>query len=407
MKLKAYQSVTLTTMLALFTTSSLLPIDVAAASTIQSDLMSITTVSNTHTTYSLGPEGLKEAMERMGSSTFIMELYALTILKQGNFNFNGINAVDDFLQTQAMYHQQVARDNASQWLNTIKPQLIATNENIINYNTKFQNFYDTLMVAIDAQETSTLKKGISRLSTSILENKKEVDLLIETLKHFRNKMTGDTQNFKEDANHITSILAGQDAGIPILQNQITTYNTALEKYNAILIGASVATALGPIAIIGGSVVIATGVGTPLGIALIASGTASTASGAPGIALAKKELDQAQAEIHKISGQISQSQLQIVALTNIKNQIEYVTNTIDIAVTALQNISNQWYTMNAKYHSLLQNIDSISPNDLIFIKEDLRTAKDSWKNVEDYAKKLYMEDIKIVDNQERMIKQKIS
>lgn len=394
-------------MLALFTTSSLLPIDVAAASTIQSDLMSITTVSNTHTTYSLGPEGLKEAMERMGSSTFIMELYALTILKQGNFNFNGINAVDDFLQTQAMYHQQVARDNASQWLNTIKPQLIATNENIINYNTKFQNFYDTLMVAIDAQETSTLKKGISRLSTSILENKKEVDLLIETLKHFRNKMTGDTQNFKEDANHITSILAGQDAGIPILQNQITTYNTALEKYNAILIGASVATALGPIAIIGGSVVIATGVGTPLGIALIASGTASTASGAPGIALAKKELDQAQAEIHKISGQISQSQLQIVALTNIKNQIEYVTNTIDIAVTALQNISNQWYTMNAKYHSLLQNIDSISPNDLIFIKEDLRTAKDSWKNVEDYAKKLYMEDIKIVDNQERMIKQKIS
>ena len=57
-------------------------------------------------------------------------------------------------------------------------------------------------------------------------------------------MTSDTQNFKGDANQITSILASQDAGIPLLQNQITTYNEAISKYNAIIIGSSVATALG-------------------------------------------------------------------------------------------------------------------------------------------------------------------
>ena len=56
-------------------------------------------------------------------------------------------------------------------------------------------------------------------------------------------MTSDTQNFKGDANQITSILASQDAGIPLLQNQITTYNEAISKYNAIIIGSSVATAL--------------------------------------------------------------------------------------------------------------------------------------------------------------------
>ena len=81
------------------------------------------------------------------------------------------------------------------------------------------------------------------------------------LEKFRNKMTSDTQNFKGDANQITSILASQDAGIPLLQNQITTYNEAISKYNAIIIGSSVATAL--YAIIGGAVVIATGAGTPL------------------------------------------------------------------------------------------------------------------------------------------------
>lgn len=54
---------------------------------------------------------------------------------------------------------------------------------------------------------------------------------------------------------------------------------------------------------------------------------------------------------------------------------------------------QW---DPKYNSLLQNVDSISPNDLVFIKEDLNIAKDSWKNIKDYAEKIYAEDIKVVD-----------
>ena len=65
-----------------------------------------------------------------------------------------------------------------------------------------------------------------------------------------------------------------------MQNQITTYNEAISKYNAIIIGSSVAT-LGPIAIIGGAVVIATGAGTPLGIALIAGGAGAMGGGTAG------------------------------------------------------------------------------------------------------------------------------
>ncbi len=180
------------------------------------------------------------------------------------------------------------------------------------------------------------------------------------------------------------------------KNQITTYNEAISKYNAIIIGSSVATALGPITTIGGAVVIATGAGTPLGVALIAGGAAAVGGGTAGIVLAKKELDNAQAEIQKITGQVTTAQLEVAGLTNIKTQTEYLTNTIDTAITALQNISNQWYTMGSKYNSLLQNVDSISPNDLVFIKEDLNIAKDSWKNIKDYAEKIYAEDIKVVD-----------
>ena len=236
-------------------------------------------------------------MERTGSNALVMDLYALTIIKQGNVNFGNVSSVDAALKGKVIQHQDTARGNAKQWLDVLKPQLISTNQNIINYNTKFQNYYDTLVAAVDAKDKATLTKGLTRLSSSINENKAQVDQLVEDLKKFRNKMTSDTQNFKGDANQITSILASQDAGIPLLQNQITTYNEAISKYNAIIIGSSVATTLGPIAIIGGAVVIATGAGTPLGVALIAGGTAAVGGGTAGIVLAKRS-DNAQAEIQK-------------------------------------------------------------------------------------------------------------
>ena len=50
-------------------------------------------------------------------------------------------------------------------------------------------------------------------------------------------------------------------------------------------------------------------------------------------------------------------------------------------------------MGSKYNSLLQNVDSISPNDLVFIKEDLNIAKDSWKNIKDYAEKFMLKILK--------------
>lgn len=150
------------------------------------------------------------------------------------------------------------------------------------------------------------------------------------------------------------------------------------------------------AIIAGSVVIWTGAGTPLGVGLIATGVGATGAGATGIVLAKKELDKAQTEIQKIAGQITQAQLEVAGLTNVKVQTEYLTTTIDTAIIALQNISNQWHTMGTKYTSLLQNVKTISPENLGFIMEDLEIAKDSWKDIKDYAEKIYAKDIQVVD-----------
>ena len=87
------------------------------------------------------------------------------------------------LKGKVIQHQDTARGNAKQWLDVLKPQLISTNQNIINYNTKFQNYYDTLVAAVDAKDKATLTKGLTRLSSSINENKAQVDQLVEDLKN--------------------------------------------------------------------------------------------------------------------------------------------------------------------------------------------------------------------------------
>ncbi|MBG9612220.1 non-hemolytic enterotoxin subunit B [Bacillus cereus] len=392
---KNYKVITLSTLMALVTASNLVPGTTYAAQKAGSSQTISAAASNSVTDSNvLGPEGLKEAIEKTGSNTLAMDLYALTILKQENVNFSSITSLDDSLKKKVLHHQVVAKGNANQWLDAIKPQIVLTNQNIISYDAKFQKYYAGLAKAIKEKDKGTLTTGLTNLTESISKNKEQVDLLVKDLKNFRDKLVVDTQNFKEDSNRITSILASQDAGIPLLQQQLETFNKAASKYNGLIIGSAFATALGPISIVAGSVIIGTGLGVSLGLGLIATGVAATGAGVTGIIVAKKELDRARIEIQNLTGKITQAQLEVAGLTKVKAQTEYLANTIDASIISLQNISNQWLTMETKYTSLLQSVKVINPDKLGFITEDLEIAKDSWKDIKGYAEKIYTKDIQI-------------
>ncbi|MGG2092546.1 HBL/NHE enterotoxin family protein [Bacillus sp. S13(2024)] len=395
---KPYKVMALSTLIAAMAAGGIMPSYASAAENITKPApIYAKDVADKYAEYSLGPEGLKDAVAKTGSNVLAMDLYALTILKQANANFNDITAVKDDLKSRIIQHQGVARGNANHWLDDLKPQLIGTNQNIINYNAKFQNYYDSLVAAVDNKDKATLANGLTRLSNSISANKAEVDKLVKDLKDFRTKLTSDTQGFKTDANEITSILASQDSGVPLLEKQISTNLESINKNNAILISASVATALGPIAIIGGAALVATGAAAGVGTTLIIVGVGGLAAGITGVVLAKQEIDRAQGEIQKLTGEISSAKAQVVGLTNLKKQTESLTETVDLAINALQNISNKWETMGAKYKNLLRDVNNVTPEDLAFVKEDLKTAKDSWSDVKKYAEDFQGSEIKVVED----------
>ena len=59
---------------------------------------------------------------------------------------------------------------------------------------------------------------------------------------------------------------------------------------------------------------------------------------------EKDIANAEREIANLKDRISGAQAEVAILTDVKNKTTNMTETIDVAITALQNISNQWYTV---------------------------------------------------------------
>ncbi|EOV9526040.1 HBL/NHE enterotoxin family protein [Bacillus cytotoxicus] len=309
---------------------------------------------------SLGPAGFQEAMVQTTSSIFAMDSYAKLILDQQETDLHKINSIHGDVRRDIIQHQRDAKMNATNWIHQMKPQIMKVDQKIIDFHTIFQAQYNSMLLAVDQKDRDTLKANLETLYTNILRNQKEVDALLEELKAFRERMVKDTTRFKNDVDQLTAILASTNAGIPALEQQIQTYNDSIKKSNDMVIAGGV-----------------------LCVTLL-----TCLAGGPMIAVAKKDIANAEREIANVKAKISGVQAEIAILTDVKNKTINMTETIDAAITALQNISNQWYIVGAKYNNLLQNVKGISPEEFRFIKEDLNVAKDSWRDVKTYTEKLH-------------------
>ncbi|EJP84951.1 HBL/NHE enterotoxin family protein [Bacillus cereus] len=342
--------------------------------------------------YKLGPDGLREAMEQTGSNALVMDLYALTLIKQQNADFTDVTSVPDDLAKNITNHQNTSRDNARRWLDDIHPKLINTNQDIINYNTKFQNYYDDLVAAVDAKDKEWLKAGLNNLNKDISKYKGRVDEAIQDLRTLRDDMGNDTQSIKTDTNNLISILNSQESGLPALQQQIDACNGVITQGSKNIVAAAAALGLGTIFIIAGGIAIGIGSGG-WGIPLVLGGVGAIAGGTYLMVETLRSMNVAREGIRTATLELNNTKAQMVVVTNIKNQSSNLSETIDIAMGALQSMSDQWQVLSAKYSSLIDNIDAIDPDELYFIKSDLNTAKVSWDDIANYARRLY-EDIKV-------------
>lgn len=326
--------------------------------------------------YYLGPTGLDHAMRDTKSNMLIMDLYALTILKQADINLDGLPSIGDNLKTSIKANQNLTRENATYWLNNLKSGIIKTNQNIISYDTKFQNYSKHLIDYKD--DADKLTKLLTNLKNEISENKDEVTKLVEDLKTFRGKLEKDTQNLKNNSQDIIGILASEDSGIPLMEDQIKTNKAVIDENNKVYIGSSVATAF--------SVYLVLSPFAPIGAAGLGGSIF-------GVVSSQHQIIKAQEEIMKLTQNISMAKLQSARLTVVKSDIENLTETIDKAIDSLENIKTAWDTMGTKYDALIKSAKKIDPELLaIDITADLDTAKNHWTQIREKAEKIQSSEI---------------
>ncbi|OHX33004.1 HBL/NHE enterotoxin family protein [Bacillus mycoides] len=330
--------------------------------------------------YYLGPAGLDHAMRDTKSNMLVMDLYALTILKQADINLDGLPSVGDNLKTDIKANQNLTRENATYWLNNLKSGIITTNQNIISYDTKFQNYSRYLLQY--KNDPVKLTALLTKLNDEISQNKDQVTKLVDDLKSFRGKLEKDTRNLKGNAENIVNILTGQEAGIPLFQQQIEANKALIDENNKIYIGSSVATAF--------SVYLILSPFAPIGAAGLGGSIF-------GVVSSQQQIIKAQEEIIKLTQNISMAKLQSARLTIVQGNIKNLTDTIDKAIVSLENIKTAWDGMGTKYDALIKSAKAVDPEFLAMdITADLDTAKDHWEQIRKYAENTQKSEISFVE-----------
>lgn len=330
--------------------------------------------------YYLGPTGLDHAMRDTKSNMLVMDLYALTILKQADINLDGLRSVDDNLKTDIKANQQLTRENATYWLNNLKSGIVTTNQNILSYDTKFQNYSRYLLQY--KNDPVKLTALLTKLNDEISQNKDQVTKLVDDLKNFRGKLEKDTQNLKGNAEKIVNILTGEEAGIPQFEEQIKVNKALIDENNKIYIASSVATAAGAYLFLSPF--------APIGAPILGGGIY-------GVVSSQQQIIKAQDQIIKLTQDISMAKLQSARLTIVQSDIKNLTDTIDKAIVSLENIKTAWDGMGTKYSSLIKSAKAVDPEFLAMdITADLDTAKDHWEQIRKYAENIQNSEIKFVE-----------
>ncbi|OTW90740.1 enterotoxin [Bacillus thuringiensis serovar cameroun] len=329
--------------------------------------------------YYLGPAGLEHALRDTKSHMLTMDLYALTILKQSTINMDGIPSIKDNLKTDIKTNQQRTRENAEYWLGNLKTGLIQTNQNIISYDTKFQNYYKLLLKY--RNDPTKLKTLLTNLNKDISANKDQVTELVNKMTEFRKKLQADTNNLQGNADTIVNLLTGEEAGIPLFQQQIEANKALIDENNKIYIASSVATAAGAYLVLSPF--------APIGAPILGGGIY-------GVVSSQQQIIKAQEEIIKLTQNVSMAKLQVGRLAIVKSDIKNLTDTIDKAIDSLESIRTSWDTMGSKYVTFINRVSGTDPDiidmDTDEIPADLKTVQDEWTKIREYAEKIQTSEI---------------
>ncbi|MGE7939034.1 HBL/NHE enterotoxin family protein [Bacillus paramycoides] len=315
--------------------------------------------NNEDMSFSANEAKMKEALQKAGLFAKSMNEYSYLLINNPDVNFEGIiiNGYED-LPGKIVQDQRNARAHAVTWDTQVKRQLLDTLTGIIEYDTTFDNYYDTLVQAMNDGDGDTLKEGITDFRAEIQQNQAHTQKLIQELTKLRDNIGQDVRAFGSNKDQLYSILKNQTAGLEDDQKRLEDLLGQVNYYKKLESDGFTTMKVGIFGLwwIGGIIV----------------GTARDNLGKiePYLAEVRKTVD-SKTTLNRVVG---------VAYNN----IDQMHKAIDNAINALTYMSTQWHDLDSQYSGVLGHIEKVSEkadqNKFKFLKPNLNAAKDSWKTL---------------------------
>ena len=311
------------------------------------------------TSLSANEAKMRETLQKAGLFAKSMNAYSYMQIKNPDVNFEGIN-INGYkdLPGKIVQDQKDARAHALTWDTKVKKQLIDTLTGIIEYDTKFENYYDVIVYAINANDGETLIEGITDLREEIQENQKCAQQLIEALTELRDNIGKDVRAFGSNKELLQSILKNQGAAVEDDQKRLNEVLESVNYYKKLESDGIITIAV------------------PTIPTLIAGGIM--------LGIAKENLSQLEPLLKQLQQTVDYKLTLNRVVGVAHNSISEMYNALDDAINALTFMSAQWNDLDSQYTGVLRHIenaaDKAEQNKFKFLLPNLNAAKDSWKTL---------------------------
>ena len=327
------------------------------------------------------PTLIKSQQESFGASAAIQN-YVATILKQADIS---LDAMPNLPQ-----HQKTARTHAYRWNEAIRPGMITTNTDIIDYANTFASFYEALRgladkVATDPKVREQFIAGLTTLKTNIMRKKSAANQTILDLKAFQANLGKDYIVFTTDAKKASDIYVGDNGEIAKIESEIDATQKTINAQIATMSGGAIGILVGIVAICVGAFAEIETAGLSTG--LIVSGIGLVTGGITSEVVGGVQFAQAIDKMAKLKIELQEDKQGLMVVKVIKGQLDGIVDQLRDAVTATGILLDSWNALDESIDKLKSDIQTDPGKYGPQLKSMLDTAKEDWSEALSLARKM--------------------
>ncbi len=296
----------------------------------------------------------------------------------------------------------IAKGHAMEWSDSLIKNMIDIPQTIVDSNTiingKFkainQDLKDLQKDPTDQDVIDDLKRNLERIHDRVNDDLDSMNELIKDLKEFGDTLADDYNTLDSGIGQLNSAEQADEAEVKRLQQEIQNLQDEIKKYNELLTASEIGIGVGIFVTLVGVVVgVATG---GAGWAVCAVGVIGVGASITGTVLASEKIQADQLKIGQDAADLDAYNKDLVVLNTEITTLNQLVAANQAAQEALVNVTKLWQDMADSTKQLLDELDKAESDvtsNLTQCSQDVQTAQDEWKALEQFCEQLTKIDYK--------------